>query len=401
MFRYWLVFLTISMSVVCVFDAAGDEHSFQLDWQKEGFHTTLGVDMDRVGPFTKEPDFAQREVLRGMLEIGHPEQTEQVGFAWDKLEGKLYVDLNRDGDLTNDSDGVLTSDGERSGQYVNQSFSEFQLSLKTDSGRHDYQLSVQLSDYPWGKSANYSIRSGYQGNVQLYGKKWHFQVVDPLRGKVELRDSLSIWPEAEECTNRFDSLPMPESVFLHDHCYAINFEFKPGEGQSPRLWCRLTEKDVPLSSLRVEGENINQFVFGDGVALTNGGRNGTVSDTGNMLILPRLSDDVMTVPVGEYPCRQLSLKPNNMPPASPQNINGITVKVAADADNVLKVGAPLNHQVKIERSGRMLKFDYELVGAGGEMYDFRAITGYDNDSKPAVTIYKGDMQLATGEFEFG
>ena len=144
---------------------------------------------------------------------------------------------------------------------------------------------------------------------------------------------------------------------------------------------------MPLATLRMEGKSINRLVFGDG----------------DMLVLPRLSEGKVTVPVGNFRCQHLSLKPcgEHQQSASPQRINEISIPVAAETDNVLKAGTPLNHQVKIQRSGKVLKFDYELVGIGGEKYDMRQISGHDSDNKPSVTVYKGDMQLATGEFEYG
>ena len=61
----------------------------------------------------------------------------------------------------------------------------------------------------------------------------------------------------------------------------------------------------------------------------------------------------------------------------------------------------MKSRVSIQRTGKILKFDYELVGAGEEKYDAQQITRYDNEEKPSIAIYRGDIQLATGEFEYG
>ncbi len=382
--------------------ALGDEHTFELTWQTEGAHRNLHAAMDRTEPFEKEPDTDNRDVHRGVLHCGDlsNDETADVGFLWDKSKGKLYVDLNRDGNLTNDPEGVLTGEGGRSGDYINQNFSNFRFTMTTDAGEHHYKLSADLTSYSSWKNVNFTIHSNYEGAVELNGKKWSFRVVDSLRGKVGPGDSLSVWPVTGTATNRIDSQRMLETLFLHDRCYGIEFEFKPGDDNKPRLWCTLTEKDVPLEKLKLDGKGICQLVLDGNVRLKN--PEGETIAGVQILVLPKLSDEVLSIPAGEFRCKQLALKPGDQrPPVTPQNLHNINVSVIADAENVLKVGAPLNHQVKIERTGKVLEFSYELVGAGGETYDIRAMTGYGGDNNPTVTIYKGDMKLASGQFEYG
>lgn len=63
-----------------------------------------------------------------------------------------------------------------------------------------------------------------------------------------------------------------------------------------------------------------------------------------------------------------------------------------------KAAAPLNHTVKITRTGRALKFDYELVGSDGKKYDLWKIR---DQSKPTFSIYQGNDKVGGGTFEFG
>lgn len=380
--------LCIGLMSGAVLAAAGDVHTFELTWEASGFHKNLHAAMDRSEPFDAEPDTGDRDVFRGVVHCGDlsNDDTPDVGFLWDKSEGKLYVDLNRDGDLTNDPEGVLTTEDKGSGQYINQQFPQFQLTLTTDTGQHLYNIMTHLSSYSDRQGASFFIRSGYMGTVNLQGVGWMILVNDSLKGRVDSGNQMSVRIDEGEFTNSCFSLAVPRSIFLHDHCYAIDFEFKTGDDNAPRLWCTLTEKEVPLAELKLQSQGVHQLVFGNG-------------DT---LVLPRLSDDVFTVPVGEYRCRELTLKPQeHLSAASPQNLHSIVVSVAADTENVLTVGSPLNHTVEVERAGRVLKFNYQLVGQGGETYDLREITGYDNDKSPKIAIYKGDMQLASGQFEYG
>lgn len=63
----------------------------------------------------------------------------------------------------------------------------------------------------------------------------------------------------------------------------------------------------------------------------------------------------------------------------------------------LKVGGPLKQTISAKRQGRMLELSYGLVGIGGETYN--AVRNANN--RPAFAIYKGDREIAKGDFEFG
>lgn len=59
---------------------------------------------------------------------------------------------------------------------------------------------------------------------------------------------------------------------------------------------------------------------------------------------------------------------------------------------------PLNHTVRVQRMGRMLKLDYALVGADGREYNLWDLGGSGN---PTFAIYQGDVQVSRGTFERG
>jgi len=387
MFRYWLVILIIGTSAGYLFAAAGDEHTFELKWRQDGTGDTVQMPLDRKEPFEKEPDFADREILRGVLRCFGPANDEYgVNFAWDKDERKLYVDMNRDGDLTNDPNGVLESQDTSRGQYQQHGFPEFPLVFSTDKGIFRYRLSANMWDYPWQKEASFRIRSGYAGTIQLHGVWWNFDVDDKLRGQIRSDSNLSVHQDKGDSTNFISSLSVPKSLFLDGRCYDLAFEFRKSDSGYPALWCELTEKTVSTGKLRIESKWVNQLVLGDNA----------------ILILPESVEGVVTAPSGDFTVKQCNLKYDKEKSAvSPDRLNEIKVAVSETGENVLRIGGPLNHQVKIRRTGRVLKFDYELVGAGGEKYDARAIAGYVGDNKPSVAIYKGDMQVGSGSFEYG
>jgi hypothetical protein len=98
--------------------------------------------------------------------------------------------------------------------------------------------------------------------------------------------------------------------------------------------------------------------------------------------------------VGEYRLQDVRLKGGftyNIHSAS--TYNWVTVTEGKPA--ILKVGAPLKQTVKIERQGPILSLDYYLTGVGGETY------GSMRSKRPVFTVFKGDKEVTTGEFEFG
>ena len=389
MFRLKAILLTLLMSAALLFAAEGDTHTFELQWQPEGFNERLGVEADRTKPFEKEPDFGEHKILRGQLATWNLDTEKDLDFIWDVTAGSLYVDLNGDGDLTNDPNGVLETHSDTGGRYQFHNFPEFSMSVESQEGVHHYRINATGQDYPSFHYVTFAIRSGYGGTVALYGQNWKFEIVDRLRAQVDTGDTLSVRPTGQSgeapLQNYISELPAPQRLFLDEHCYDMSFEFRKSESQTPALWCTLTERDVPLAKLRVEGQNINQLVL----------------NNGEMLVLPCLGDEEKTVPVGDFVCQGLSLKVDEERTASPRMLSDIIISISADGENVLRAGGPLNQSVHIERVGKTLRFNYEIIGAGGEKYDIQQINNYDYNKKPSVAIYKGDLQVGSGSFEYG
>lgn len=389
MFRLKAILLILFMSRGLLFASKEDAYAFELKWRPEGFNERLGVEADRTQPFDKEPDFGEHKILRGQLGTWTLGTEKDVCFIWDVTAGKLYVDLNGDGDLTNDPNGVLKTDSDTGGRYQFHNFPEFSLSVESQEGVHHYRINATGQNYPSFHYVTFVVRSGYGGDVELYGQNWEFEIVDRLRTQVGPGDTLSARPKKEDgestLQNYIAGLPASRRLFLDGRCYDMRFEFRKTESQTPALWCTLTEKDVPLAKLRVEDQNVSQLVLGDD----------------DMLIIPRLGDEEMTVPVGDFSCQSLSLKVDEERTASPRVPRDIVVSISPDGENVLCAGGPLNQSVQIERVGKTLRFNYEIIGAGGEKYDIQQLTNYDYDKKPSVAIYKGNLQVGSGSFEYG
>ena len=54
--------------------------------------------------------------------------------------------------------------------------------------------------------------------------------------------------------------------------------------------------------------------------------------------------------------------------------------------------------VRVQRVGRLLKLDYDLVDAAGRKYVQRGISGA---VPPKFTVYKDGQSIGSGSFEYG
>jgi hypothetical protein len=73
-------------------------------------------------------------------------------------------------------------------------------------------------------------------------------------------------------------------------------------------------------------------------------------------------------------------------------------RINQDEMQALKSASPLNNSVRISRTGRTLKLDYELVGSDGKIYDLWDIR---DNNKPTFAIYQDGVKVAGDAFSFG
>ncbi|MHC4168711.1 MAG: hypothetical protein ACYSWQ_17300 [Planctomycetota bacterium] len=70
----------------------------------------------------------------------------------------------------------------------------------------------------------------------------------------------------------------------------------------------------------------------------------------------------------------------------------------ADTTARYKAASPLDHIVKITRTGSVLKLDYELIGTDGKEYNLWDI---HDRSKPTFSVFRDNVKVGGGTFEFG
>ena len=357
------------------------EHVFNLEYKPSGFHLNVPADIRKDMKFEKEPDFEERNIVRGLLRAGTVEE-DHIGFAWDRDEGKLYLDLNRNLDLTDDPDGVFASDSK--GSYQN--FPNIHLEVQIDSVQLDFE--IQITIYDFGRDRTHCqvyVYSGFQGEIKLNGRNWLLKVADNMDGKITQNDKIALTPVEANIGLGFVQLssPVPETIFFDGHNYGLSFDFQPGE-TTPSLKVNLAETDSPMGQLKLEGKFIKRMVL----------------EAGSSLVLLDSPEATIGVPAGNYRPSYIFLDSGDtgLFQADLNQQQSEDISVSKGESTVLKIGGPLCNSVEVQRTGKVLTLKYKLRGIDG--YNYISLRG-SAENPPTFAVYNKGKEIATGKFEYG
>lgn len=140
-------------------------------------------------------------------------------------------------------------------------------------------------------------------------------------------------------------------------------------------------QDPTTGELKLEGKSINRLIL---QRQDNNGREEF-----------RRPEQIIKLPTGKYYLHEVHLEGGYICYASRES-KLLQVNVTPDEPGTLKIGAPLKQIINVNRQGRNLVMNYELLGVGGEKY-----TGGNRSQPPTFTVYKGNKKIASDKFEFG
>ena len=381
--RFTAIFLML-LPTIFSDAAAGEEIQgqvkfvFKLEYQSHGFDTAIDMrELPREKTFEKEPSFEGSDIYRGQLQTG-TEEEDYTGFIRDKRAGKIYLDLNHNRDLTDDPDGILTSESRGQDQY----FTNSSVDMQFGSVAVSFMVNITMYDFK-PPVCYFTVRSGFKGTIELYGKQWQMGVADNMNGKLNRSDSLYLLPIGAD----FDlmtttaQLSFPETIFLDGRSYNLSFEYKGGDSK-PLLEVTFTETTRPMGQLNIEGKFIKYLA--------------AAGDSLSSLAVFDSPEKTISIPVGNYHIRKIFLDGGAAGLFQAQTITSLNIKEGEITE--LKAGAPLNHSVNLSRTGNIFKLNYELLDTGGISY---AALRIRPDVPPTVTVYKGNKIIASGKFEYG
>jgi hypothetical protein len=370
--------------------------------------------------FSKEPAFSGAGVFRGLLKLGSDTNI-FMPFAWDERQQRLYLDLNRNRDLTDDPAGAFTATGRDL-----QLFRGMLLEFPSKQGPYHVRVDAHVFGQP-GQGGTVRVflyvRSLWDGAVELNGKKWYVAVIDRPDGRIgpaladkEISDRMLLRPWAERDkpflwwhaalpymhdlshvklvtfpyryagnAEVFDAFNLPANLFLEGQAYRLNYQVERAEAKAG-LALSFQRFQASLGKLHLGGEFIHRIVLDSGA----------VPDGFTALLNGPASD--VEVPVGFYP-RQLVLlhREGGTNFAVGLGTNRLEVKQAREAR--LDAGAPLQNKAEVARaSGGTVSLQYRLANAANIGFHLAV---HDEKVPPRLTIREADVEVGRGRFEFG
>jgi hypothetical protein len=333
--------------------------------------------------FPKEPPISGRNIVRGSFQWGsRPEQT--MPFIWDQGRGRLYLDLNRNQDLTDDAKGVFTS--ARGETY--QSFTNVDLTVPTARGDRPVRLEMTLAN---GRGTSLRAYAGvctwWQGRVSLHGKEWQFGLMESMFDErasgvpnfVFLRD----WSERQRPVRLNYANPegfdYTKNLVLGERAYGLDCRYVPDVG-APKYRVTFREQSPQLGELKVTGANLYRLILTEKRATT--------------VILDK-PEGVVKLPVGNYSLDEIWLREGDTVAGS---FRAGRIIIEAKRTASLTAGGPLTNSVDVKSAAGSLELNYKLVGADGRSYQ---LPRPDYNHPPEYAVFQGTNRLATGKFQYG
>jgi hypothetical protein len=339
-------------------------------------------------PFPREPAAVSGKTVRGLLNLGD-NASNAIPFLWQRDAKKLFLDLNRNRDLTDDSAGVFSAPAASSISY--QTFTNVHLSFNTAAGRCRTLVDINLYDYSAQPEGIIEVRSFWQGRATLNGRDWQVGVVQNNLNQSGTFENSQLLLRPWEARNRsfttsdgrLATVPFSRKLFVDGHAYQLDLTAQSENGEA-RPALRFTEQSVASGEVKITGKYIQRLVL-----------------TGEpYLVVLDQPAGALKIPNGTYNPPNLLLAQGGVEAFhnSSQPISASRISVDGKAPAVLDVGGPLTNSVTAMREGQDLRLDYKLVGAGGASY---RLVNQDSSKPPEFAIYKGDRKIASGKFEFG
>ena len=399
----WAVWLTSALMVVLwsgnVLRAAdfvvsnspfSNTATASLEYQETDYNVIgWGISLKpQTASFLKEPAAVSGKIIRGVLNFGD-NSSNSIPFIWQRDARKLILDLNRNRDLTDDSPGMLSARAASPVDY--QTFTNVHLLFNTASGRCQVLADINLYDYSSQQGGVVEVRSFWQGKVKLNGQVWQVGIVqNDLKQPGSFENGqllLRPWDDRNQPFTVSDgslaTVPFSQKLFVDGHAYQLDLAVRPQDGEA-RPALRFTEQTVALGEMKITGKYIKRLVLSGG---------------SYQVVLNRPAGTV-EVPTGSYLQPNVLLEQGGAEAYcnSSQPVSVSRVSVDGRMPALLDVGGPLTNSVTATREGQDLQLNYRLIGAGGATYQS---VNQDRSKPPEFAIYKGDKEIASGNFEFG
>jgi len=361
--------------------------------------------------FAKEPDLGAGRVVRGLLAFGK-DTNNWVPFGWNRDQEKLWLDLNRNRDLTDDPEGFISALKEGSPLAYYQVYPGVRLTFVTPTGPRRALVNLQLAR-PDSFALWYAhLRSFWQTRLSLQGREWQIGLVEEppgpdgppepayllLRpweargrpidlnvGTPDLIDWRRVYYQPRQADGppralKIGSIDWRRVLYLPEQAYRIQCRQEARSGTAGYT-LELTETPVELGNLRVTGECLYRLVL-----------EGLDGHTVAVLDAPGA---VTKAPAGAYRVRAVWLRKGE---AEGYSRSDKAVVVGERGTTSLVAGGPLQNSLTLSRWGKFLFLRHRIAGADGSEY---RLLRRDRDHPPEWAAYRNGQTTATGKFAFG
>ncbi|MBI4023902.1 MAG: hypothetical protein HY360_02915 [Verrucomicrobia bacterium] len=343
----------------------------------------------RSTPFPKEPALGRDKVIRGNLQLGSG-ASNPIAFVWNRTAGKLYLDLNRNLDLTDDPAGVFASQaGSSPSDY--QVFDDVRLPFQTPSGNRRVLVDLSFLSYMSQSNCSAAVRSFWQGKLTLQNKDWQVGIIENDFNSSVSPEGCHLLFRPWEAGNKpfntsagsLDTFPFARKLFIHDHAYQMDCT-PEASGDNPRLALQFSEQHPALGELNITGSFIQRLIL----------------EGGTYLVVIDNPGAKVRVPMGGYSQPKVWLKKGAAEAfhdPRPQPSRGMIV-IEEKRPAVLVAGGPLTNSVVVTQRGATLNLRHQLLGAGGQVY---TRPHRDRSHPPTFAVYRSGKKIGSGKFEFG
>lgn len=298
-----------------------------------------------------------------------PRKTDCMTVLVDGWKSLLYVDSNRNFDLTDDTSGPLTVVRNGGPGYR---YQQTTLSLVRNGIGIPYRVAfIESKNAP----LRVVLQGHWLGRIDLPGFARPVSVTDLPDGQIGEGDVIAF--EANGTTDGHN-VPLRREMFLGGCLYRLSSEFQKGT-TGTELLLSFTELAFSTSTLKLSG-SLDRLVL-----------DSPAED--RFALFDSAGTAPITVPAGAYSSIYSRLAGGF--------VSNVTEPLVAPAGEIvqLKRGSPVSNSVNFVANANTLAFDYVLRGAGGEQY--AVPHSQANRERPFFVMRKAGIPICRGKFEYG
>lgn len=365
----------------------------------------------------KEPKYASPNPCRGVARLG----SRSYGFALDGNKGaagygRLYFDLNGNGDLTDDRyvDGEPMS-GEPGGNAVLYRFPRIDLTVDADGTKVDYSF-LFTAFYQKSKNDEHVAAALYaaayrEADLRGVGKKKHHLVLVDYNSNGRFDDEFKVSDRGSGSL-----LPMPGDMLLIDPSPTATVDADLTSGDNRCLVSKLINLGGKLFELKVSpsGDKVELNPASVDVGYVTSQHPGfraiVYSDQGFLKIGGERTKGI-PLPVGEWRLLSYSVDFGGSPMKGRAGGTLVAARATSDCKPLeivkdktvdLPFGPPFRPLVRVTgRRGDEARLGLSIIGAGGEVCTNLLVNGSRPESPEfVITTPKGEV-VERGKFKYG